>query len=258
MLLLWPLVAEPLLGNMPNIGTQVGPYLPFGNAFRFIDVTWLYPYYAMPWGPLGSIVYFAGVAAVAVRRGVGHRQPTGRRHVRHRLTWEQWGINRVRCPLRWRPWWWWLRSAAAATSPRRKPPTRLLRRAASGAAAEFASTLRDRIKADAMMAHLEKLQQIADAHDGNRALGTAGLRRQRRLCREHFARQGVRRTNTGVRGAPAFADEPQLTVGGATFGRQAAAVHHRHAAARVCPARWCLPASTTHPAARPPTTTACP
>jgi ABC-2 type transport system permease protein len=63
-LLLWPLVAEPLLGNMPNIGTQVGPYLPFGNAFRFIDVTWLYPYYAMPWGPLGSIVYFAGVAAV--------------------------------------------------------------------------------------------------------------------------------------------------------------------------------------------------
>src|SRR3954452_21736629 len=46
--------------------------------------------------------------------------------------------------------------------------------AASGAAAEFASTLRDRIKADAMMAHLEKLQQIADAHDGNRALGTAG------------------------------------------------------------------------------------
>jgi ABC-2 type transport system permease protein len=63
-LLLWPLVVEPLLGNMPNISTQVGPYLPFGNAFRFIDVTWLYPYYAMPWGPLGSIVYFAGVAAV--------------------------------------------------------------------------------------------------------------------------------------------------------------------------------------------------
>ena len=62
-LLLWPLVAEPLLGNMPNISTQVGPYLPFGNAFRFIDVTWLYPYYAMPWGPIGSIVYFACVAA---------------------------------------------------------------------------------------------------------------------------------------------------------------------------------------------------
>ena len=63
-LLLWPLVAEPLLGNMPNISTEVGPYLPFGNAFRFVDVAWLYPYYAMPWGPIGSIVYFAGVAAV--------------------------------------------------------------------------------------------------------------------------------------------------------------------------------------------------
>ena len=34
------------------------------QRFRFIDVPWLYPYYAMPWGPLGSIVYFAGVAAV--------------------------------------------------------------------------------------------------------------------------------------------------------------------------------------------------
>ena len=64
LLLLWPLVAEPVLGNMPNISTQVGPYLPFGNAFRSIGVQWLYPYYAMPWGELGSIIYFAGVVAV--------------------------------------------------------------------------------------------------------------------------------------------------------------------------------------------------
>lgn len=65
LLLLWPLVAEPLLGNMPNISTEVGPYLPFGNAFIFTGVQWLYPDYAMPWGPLGSIVYFAGVTAAA-------------------------------------------------------------------------------------------------------------------------------------------------------------------------------------------------
>ena len=65
LLLLWPLVAEPLLGNMPNISTEVGPYLPFGNAFTFTGVQWLYPDYAMPWGPLGSIGYFAGVAAAA-------------------------------------------------------------------------------------------------------------------------------------------------------------------------------------------------
>ena len=42
-LLLWPLVVEPILGNLPNIGTEVGPYLPFGNAFVFADVQWLFP-----------------------------------------------------------------------------------------------------------------------------------------------------------------------------------------------------------------------
>jgi ABC-2 type transport system permease protein len=64
LLLLWPLVAEPLLGNMPNISSEVGPYLPFGNAFLFTGVQWLYPTYAMPWGEVGSIVYFAAVAVV--------------------------------------------------------------------------------------------------------------------------------------------------------------------------------------------------
>jgi ABC-2 type transport system permease protein len=63
LLLLWPLVAEPLLGNMPNISGRIGPYLPFANAFTFIDVQWLYPSYAMPWGPVSSIVYFAFVVA---------------------------------------------------------------------------------------------------------------------------------------------------------------------------------------------------
>jgi hypothetical protein len=64
LLLLWPMVAEPMLANMPNVGTEVGPYLPFANAFIFIRVQWLYPAYAMPWGELGSIVYFAGVVGV--------------------------------------------------------------------------------------------------------------------------------------------------------------------------------------------------
>ena len=63
-LLLWPLVAEPMLGNLPNISSTVGPYLPFANAFVFTDVQWLYPVYAMPWGELGSLVYFAAVTAV--------------------------------------------------------------------------------------------------------------------------------------------------------------------------------------------------
>jgi energy-coupling factor transporter ATP-binding protein EcfA2 len=63
-LLMWPLVAEPILGNLPNIGSEVGPYLPFGNAFLFTRVEWLYPVYDMPWGERGSLLYFAAVVAV--------------------------------------------------------------------------------------------------------------------------------------------------------------------------------------------------
>ena len=63
-LLLWPLLVEPVLGNLPSIGSVVGPYLPFANVFRFIDVQWLYPAYAMPWGEVGSLLYFMIVVAV--------------------------------------------------------------------------------------------------------------------------------------------------------------------------------------------------
>jgi ABC-2 type transport system permease protein len=63
-LLLWPLLVEPVLGNLPSIGSEVGPYLPFANVFRFIDVQWLYPAYAMPWGEVGSLLYFVSVVAV--------------------------------------------------------------------------------------------------------------------------------------------------------------------------------------------------
>lgn len=63
-LLLWPLVVEPILGNLPDVGSEVGPYLPFGNVFVFTDVQWLYPAYDMPWGPFGSLLYFVAVVAV--------------------------------------------------------------------------------------------------------------------------------------------------------------------------------------------------
>ncbi|MBX5486563.1 MAG: ABC transporter permease [Mycolicibacterium hassiacum] len=58
-LLLWPLVVEPILGNLPDVGPAVGPYLPFANAFRVTEVPWLYPGYEELWGQLGSLVYFA-------------------------------------------------------------------------------------------------------------------------------------------------------------------------------------------------------
>lgn len=69
-LLLWPLVVEPLLGNLPNAGTELGPYLPFGNVLRFVEVSWLYPSYSYPWGQIGSLVYFAVVVAVVFAAAV--------------------------------------------------------------------------------------------------------------------------------------------------------------------------------------------
>jgi hypothetical protein len=60
-LLMWPLVVEPMLGSLPDVGPRVGPYLPFGNIFVFTEVPWIYPVYAMPWGPIGSLVYFAAI-----------------------------------------------------------------------------------------------------------------------------------------------------------------------------------------------------
>ena len=45
---------------------------------------------------------------------------------------------------------------------------------ASPVATEFADQLREKVSVDAMMGHLEKLQEIADDNGGNRALGTPG------------------------------------------------------------------------------------
>lgn len=63
-LLLWPLVVEPMLSNLPDVGQQVGPYLPFANIFVVTEVPWLYPVYAMAWGPAGSLCLFVAVVAV--------------------------------------------------------------------------------------------------------------------------------------------------------------------------------------------------
>src|SRR3984885_546661 len=42
------------------------------------------------------------------------------------------------------------------------------------AAADFATALRNRVTTDAMMGHLSKLQDIANANNGTRAVGTPG------------------------------------------------------------------------------------
>src|SRR3954469_14234384 len=86
--------------------------------------------------------------------------------------------------------------------------------AASGAAAEFASTLRDRIKADAMMAHLEKLQEIADAHDGNRALGTPGYDASVDYVVSMLRDKGFDVQTPEFEVHLPYADEPSLIVNG--------------------------------------------
>jgi hypothetical protein len=65
-LLLWPLVVEPIVANLPDVGETVGPYLPFANVFLFTGVDWLYPGSDMPWGPFGSLLYFVVVVGVVL------------------------------------------------------------------------------------------------------------------------------------------------------------------------------------------------
>ncbi len=89
--------------------------------------------------------------------------------------------------------------------------------AATAAAAEFAATLRQRVTGDAMMGHLTKLQEIADAHDGNRALGTAGYDASVDYVAKALRDKGFDVQTPEFEVRLPFAEDPQLTVGGATI-----------------------------------------
>ena len=60
------------------------------------------------------------------------------------------------------------RSEAPRSAPSAQPS------APSTSATEFATALEGKVTADAMLGHLKKLQEIADANKGTRALGTPG------------------------------------------------------------------------------------
>lgn len=100
--------------------------------------------------------------------------------------------------------------AKEASSPPASP-------AASGAAAAYAATLRGRIKIDAMMAHLTRLQQIADAHDGNRALGTAGYDASVDYVAKALRDRGFDVQTPEFEVRLPFAEDPELSVGGAAI-----------------------------------------
>lgn len=86
--------------------------------------------------------------------------------------------------------------------------------ASPGAARDFALALKDRVTTDAMMARLEKLQQIADAHGGNRALGTPGYDASVDYVAQTLRDKGFDVKTDDFEVRIPFADEPVVTVGG--------------------------------------------
>jgi Zn-dependent M28 family amino/carboxypeptidase len=79
---------------------------------------------------------------------------------------------------------------------------------------DFASTLQKRVTADGMMAHLKKLQEIADSHNGNRALGSPGYDASVDYVANTLRDKGFDVQTPEFEVHLPFADEPSLTVGG--------------------------------------------
>jgi len=81
-------------------------------------------------------------------------------------------------------------------------------------ATDFAATLQKRMTADAMIAHLKKLQEIANAHDGNRALGTSGYDASVDYVVNMLRDKGFDVQTPEFEVHLPYADEPLLTVNG--------------------------------------------
>ncbi|MCW2515301.1 MAG: amidohydrolase [Mycobacterium sp.] len=117
-------------------------------------------------------------------------------------------------------------------------------------ATDFAAMLRDHVTPDAMLAHLKKLQEIADANGGTRALGTPGYDASVDYVAGVLRDKGfdVQTNDFDVR-VP-YADEPVVTVGGErvksapllyTIGTTQAGVSGRLVAAPQGPKPGCAP-----------------
>lgn len=68
-LLLIPFVVEPVVGVLAIAGVGIAPLMPFANAYEFANIPWILRF-PMWWGPLGSLVYFATIAAAVFAAGV--------------------------------------------------------------------------------------------------------------------------------------------------------------------------------------------
>jgi Zn-dependent M28 family amino/carboxypeptidase len=83
------------------------------------------------------------------------------------------------------------------------------------AATDFAGQLQKKLTTDAMMAHLTKLQEIADANKGNRALGTSGYAASADYVAKTLRDNGFDVATDEFEVKLPFADKPSVTVGGA-------------------------------------------
>lgn len=83
-------------------------------------------------------------------------------------------------------------------------------------AAEYASAIRDHVTVEAMMSHLSKLQAIADANDGNRAVGTPGYQASADYVADTLRAKGFDVQTPEFELRFPFADNPVVTVGGST------------------------------------------
>lgn len=81
-------------------------------------------------------------------------------------------------------------------------------------AEEFGAALKGEVTVDAMMGHLDELQKIADAHGGNRALGTPGYDASVDYVVKALHDKGFDVQTPEFEVRLPFAEEPQLTVEG--------------------------------------------
>ncbi len=86
--------------------------------------------------------------------------------------------------------------------------------AATEEAVEFAEQLRHSVTVDSTMAHLRALQDIADDHDGNRALGTAGYDASVDYVVDALQDRGFDVATPEFEVRLPWADEPVLTLAG--------------------------------------------
>jgi Zn-dependent M28 family amino/carboxypeptidase len=120
----------------------------------------------------------------------------------------------------------------------------------TAAATEFAENLAKSVSTDAMVAHLAKLQEIADAHGHNRALGTPGYDASVDYLANTLRDRGFDVQTPEFEVRLPFADEPVLNVGGAniaakplefTIGTPAEGISGPLVAARVEDSPGCTP-----------------